>query len=212
MGMNAEALFNNIGEQYEATYGNSPNLNATVEAVLDLLPAQSIILDVGSGTGKPVSHMLAAAGHRVKGIDISERMVGIARCQVPEGIFERADMRTYKPPTHSHHHSDDSQQREGSGSNSDFDTIFAVYSLYQVSPADTHAMIFRFAEWLKSETGILVLGVTPAESISSRCRCGGRNVGVCAVERYHVDAADDRCGVHVEGGMEGVAAQCGPEN
>jgi ubiquinone/menaquinone biosynthesis C-methylase UbiE len=59
MSINAEALFNHLGERYEVAYGNSPNLDATVEAVLKLLPAGSTVLDVGSGTGKPVSHMLA---------------------------------------------------------------------------------------------------------------------------------------------------------
>ncbi|KAJ0426825.1 S-adenosyl-L-methionine-dependent methyltransferase [Aspergillus carlsbadensis] len=170
MGMNAEPLFNDLGEQYEAAYGNNPDLVATVQAVLELLPAQSTVLDVGSGTGKPVSHMLAAAGHHVTGIDISERMAAIARRQVPQGTVERADMRTYKPPhTHTSRQAHDSQQHGGSDyrSSGGFDAIFAVYSLYQVSPGDTHAMIFRFAEWLKHGTGILVLGVTPADSLPS---------------------------------------------
>ncbi|KAL2856096.1 S-adenosyl-L-methionine-dependent methyltransferase [Aspergillus pseudodeflectus] len=163
MSINAEALFNHLGERYEAAYGNSPNLDATIEAVLKLLPDQSTVLDVGCGTGKPVSHMVAEAGHRVHGIDISERMVEIARRQVPSGTFGRADMRMYNPP---HLRSLDSQPKPGADCTTvGFDAVFAVYSLYQITPGDTHAMVFRFAEWLKRGTGMLVLGVTPAESV-----------------------------------------------
>ncbi|KAL3493984.1 S-adenosyl-L-methionine-dependent methyltransferase [Aspergillus germanicus] len=160
MSISAEALFNHLGERYEVAYGNSPNQDATVEAVLKLLPAQSTVLEVGCGTGKPVSHMLAEAGHYVHGIDISERMVGIASRQVPSGTFERAKMRTYKPP---HLRSLDSKQ--GGNCTAGFNTIFAVFSLFQITPGDTHGMAFRFAEWLKRGTGILVLGVAPADSL-----------------------------------------------
>jgi SAM-dependent methyltransferase len=164
MSINAETLFNHLGERYEAAYGNSPNLDATIEAVLELLPAQSTVLNVGCGTGKPVSHMVAEAGHRVHGIDISERMVKIASRQVPSGIFEHADMRMYNPP---HLLSPHSQPKPGADCTTvGFDAVFAVYSLYQITPGDTHAMLFRFAEWLKRGTGMLVLGVTPAEGLA----------------------------------------------
>jgi SAM-dependent methyltransferase len=162
MSINAEALFNHLGEPYEVAYGNSPDLDATVEAVLKLLSAQSTVLDVGCGTGKPVSHMLAEAGHHVHGIEISARMVEIARRQVPSGTFESADMRTYKPP---HLRSLDAGRKQSGNSDIGFDAIFAVFSLFQITPGDTHAMVFRFAEWLERGSGILVLGVAPADSL-----------------------------------------------
>ncbi|KAL6230199.1 hypothetical protein BDW75DRAFT_245038 [Aspergillus navahoensis] len=147
MAIGAEVLFNKLAQHYEDAYANSPNLCATVDMVINLLPQKSTILDVGCGTGKPVSQMLAAAGHNVNGIDIAEKMIEIARKQVP-GNFERADMRTYQPP-------------QGPRT---FDAVLAIYSLFQISSSETHAMAFKFAEWLKPG-GILVLGVTPSTSL-----------------------------------------------
>lgn len=81
--------------------------------------------------------------------DIAEEMVGIAREQVHgteacPATFEKADMRTYEPP-----------------SPDPLDAVFAVFSLFQISPGDTYAMVFRFGEWLRPG-GILVLGFTPS--------------------------------------------------
>jgi cyclopropane fatty-acyl-phospholipid synthase-like methyltransferase len=144
MVISAEALFNYLGRHYEDAYANSPHLCSTVKLVMEKLKPNSGILDMGCGTGKPVSYMLAAAGHKVYGIDVAQKMVDIAQQQV-SGEFKKADMRTFKP-------------------NISFDAIFAVYSLFQISPSKTHAVVFKFAEWL-NEDGILVLGVTPSTSL-----------------------------------------------
>ncbi|KAL2828304.1 S-adenosyl-L-methionine-dependent methyltransferase [Aspergillus pseudoustus] len=162
MSISAEALFNYLGQRYEDAFAASPNLVTTVKSVLPLLPPQSTVFDVGCGTGKPVSHMLAAAGHTVHGIDIAQKMVDIALRQVPGGRFERADMRTYNPPPPG--------MEQGHGHGRPFDAIFAIYSLFQISPGDTHAMVFRFAHWLAPTTGILVLGVTPSNSLPADAR------------------------------------------
>ncbi|KAF9892121.1 hypothetical protein FE257_002527 [Aspergillus nanangensis] len=145
MAITAEVLYDILGKRYEDAYATSPNLCATVESAIKMLDPNSTILDVGCGTGKPVSHMLASAGHDVSGIDISQHMVDIATAQVPGGHFQKADMRTYEPSRH-------------------FDAVFSVYSMYQISPGETYAMVFRLAEWLK-EGGILVLGVTSSTSL-----------------------------------------------
>lgn len=147
----AATLFNYLGKRYEDAYLDSPNLHDVVRNALSTLPPRSRVLDVGCGTGKPVADMVARAGHSVHGIDIAEEMVGIAREQVhgTEGCpatFEKADMRTYTPP---------------SPSPQPIDAVFAVFSLFQVSPADTYSMVFRFGEWLRPG-GVLVLGVTPS--------------------------------------------------
>lgn len=147
----AATLFNYLGKRYEDAYLDSPNLHDVVRNALSTLPPRSCVLDVGCGTGKPVADMVARAGHSVHGIDIAEEMVGIARKQVPgtEGCpttFEKADMRTYTPP---------------SPSPQPIDAVFAVFSLFQISPSDTYSMVFRFGEWLRPG-GVLVLGVTPS--------------------------------------------------
>ncbi|GFF25074.1 uncharacterized methyltransferase BPUM_2363 [Aspergillus udagawae] len=150
MEVDAETLFNALGERYEDAYADNPGLLQVTEYVVSNLPRSSHVLDVGCGTGKPVAAAIATAGHTVYGIDIAENMVRIAASQVP-GTFSKADMRTYTPPVK-------------------MDAVFAIYSLYQLRPSDVHKMMYRFAEWLK-EDGILVLGVSPSSTL-----VGGKGV------------------------------------
>ncbi|RHZ66731.1 uncharacterized protein CDV56_106315 [Aspergillus thermomutatus] len=147
MEVDAETLFNALGKRHEDAYADSPGLVQVTEYVLSKLSRGSHVLDVGCGTGKPVAAALASAGHAVYGIDVAENMVKIAGSQVP-GTFSKADMRTYTPPVK-------------------MDAVFAVYSLFQISPSDVHKVVYRFAEWLK-EDGILVLGVAPSSALTAR--------------------------------------------
>ncbi|MER7270664.1 class I SAM-dependent methyltransferase [Micromonospora carbonacea] len=49
--------------------------------------AAAAVLDLGCGCGVPAARFLAAAGHRVTGVDISAVQVGRARRLVPTGTF-----------------------------------------------------------------------------------------------------------------------------
>ena len=86
--------FDALGLEYERAFRDLPGLHAALGRLLDVLPPESRVLDVGSGTGRPVAERLAAAGHRVLGIDVSPVMVDIARGQAPQARFEQADVRT----------------------------------------------------------------------------------------------------------------------
>jgi 2-polyprenyl-3-methyl-5-hydroxy-6-metoxy-1,4-benzoquinol methylase len=55
------------------------------------LPDRGDVLDIGCGCGLPVARCLAAAGHRVTGVDISEVQIGRARRLVPDATFIRED-------------------------------------------------------------------------------------------------------------------------
>ncbi|EAU29480.1 predicted protein [Aspergillus terreus NIH2624] len=140
-----DALFSSLGARYEAAFGKDKDLQDFIEFVARVLPAESRTLDVGCGTGKPVSFLLASAGHKVHGIDISEEMVTIAASQVP-GVFHVADMKTYQPPDL-------------------FDAVFAIRSLFQLPPCEVCSMITRFSQWIKIG-GYVILGVTPSTSLS----------------------------------------------
>ena len=52
-----------------------------------LLPAKSEVLDVGCGAGVPNAKYLSDQGHSVTGIDISSKMLELARKNVPSGKF-----------------------------------------------------------------------------------------------------------------------------
>jgi 2-polyprenyl-3-methyl-5-hydroxy-6-metoxy-1,4-benzoquinol methylase len=55
----------------------------------------SAILDVGCGGGIPIAKYLVEKGFRVSGIDSSEKMIRLAKKNVPVGTFLKADIRTY---------------------------------------------------------------------------------------------------------------------
>jgi trans-aconitate methyltransferase len=83
-----------------------------INKALQLLEPKASILDVGCGTGDPVSHMLAQAGHDVTGTDISQKMLDIASRQV-EGTLVKTDMTKYEP-------------------GKQFNAIFAIFSLFNI--------------------------------------------------------------------------------
>jgi SAM-dependent methyltransferase len=78
---------------YEHAFSHDTGLLAFTQTALTHLPPNAHVLDVGWGTGKPIATALAAAGHRVTCIDISDAMVELSRKVVPSGAIEVADMR-----------------------------------------------------------------------------------------------------------------------
>ncbi|WP_328297358.1 class I SAM-dependent methyltransferase [Streptomyces sp. NBC_00435] len=64
------------------------------------------MLDIGSGTGRPVSHTLVEAGCEVTGIDGSSTMVELARQQVPGARFELQDVRSLQAADETFHGDD----------------------------------------------------------------------------------------------------------
>ena len=84
--------FDQIGEHYDEAFPHKEGQIAAVEWLLPRLPPDARVLDVGCGTGVPTARRLAAAGHRVSGIDISPVMIELARANVPEADFTVADI------------------------------------------------------------------------------------------------------------------------
>ena len=63
-----------------------------VDLVVEDLPSGSSVLDLGCGTGKPVLKYLVEKGFRATGVDQSEKMLEIAKREVPEAEFIHSDM------------------------------------------------------------------------------------------------------------------------
>jgi len=135
--------FDGLNIDYEKAYLNNEFKVACVDKAISLLPpGSSRVLDVGCGTGKPVSEMLSRAGLEVHGFDISPKMVELARQRVP-GTFAVSDMLKYRP--------------EG-----EFAGVFIIFSQLQLSYADFHTAAFKFASVLRPG-GILALGQMPGD-------------------------------------------------
>ena len=86
--------YDSIAEEFRKQRSRSVGLSYTREFSRMLQPS-SLILDIGCGTGRPLARYLVDEGHRVRGIDISGKMIEIVRHEIPEGMFEQGDILTW---------------------------------------------------------------------------------------------------------------------
>lgn len=63
-----------------------------VERVLEGLPPEAQVLDLGCGTGRPIAMHIVHRGYRVVGVDQSRGMLDIAKTVVPAAKFIHSDM------------------------------------------------------------------------------------------------------------------------
>jgi 2-polyprenyl-3-methyl-5-hydroxy-6-metoxy-1,4-benzoquinol methylase len=110
-----------------------PVVARLLDVALERAPTNARVLDVGCGAGVPLTRALAARGLRVTGLDFSERLLEIARAEVPGATFVHGDMRTVV-------------SRE-IGEN--YDLIVAWDSVFHVPRANHAAVFTRFASWLR---------------------------------------------------------------
>jgi SAM-dependent methyltransferase len=87
----AEA-FDAIGDRYDEAFPTKASQLDAGEWLAGALPAGSRVLDLGCGTGMPTARQLVDAGHHVVGVDLSAGMLELARRNVPEGEYVRADI------------------------------------------------------------------------------------------------------------------------
>ncbi|MCJ1463936.1 hypothetical protein MMC07_002545 [Pseudocyphellaria aurata] len=141
---NAE-FYSNLGMQYESFYGHDAVHHGIISRFLDLLPASNArVLDCGCGTGKPVSHMIAARGHHLCGIDASQTMIDLCRKRVPTGSFECVNMLKYEAPANN------------------FDGIVVSLSLFDLEREELTSMVSKWFRWLQP-SGLLLLVVLGSE-------------------------------------------------
>src|SRR5207248_11317258 len=62
------------------------------DRVLEGLPPQAEVLDLGCGTGNPIARHIIDCGFHVVGVDQSQKLLEIARTVVPEAELIHADM------------------------------------------------------------------------------------------------------------------------
>jgi SAM-dependent methyltransferase len=142
-------LFERLNISYEEAYINNSLQLTCTHKLLSLLPLNSMILDVGCGTGRPVAVLLSSAGHKITGFDISPRMLEFARTSVPDGNFIVADLLSYQP-------------REKYGA------VVIMFSHLQLSSwEDFHAAMWKFAEAVDSG-GHLVIGTVTADKFVAK--------------------------------------------
>ncbi|KAF7888426.1 uncharacterized protein EAF02_002967 [Botrytis sinoallii] len=135
--------FEGINIDYEKAYQNNKFKIACATKAISILPSGSKVLDVGCGTGIPVSQMLSQAGLDVVGFDISPKMVQLAESRV-KGSFSVADMAEYEVEEET------------------FAGVFMIFAHLQMSYAAVHAAVYKYARALQPR-GIIVLGQSPGD-------------------------------------------------
>ncbi|MEU6623866.1 methyltransferase domain-containing protein [Streptomyces litmocidini] len=177
--LSAAELFDDLGLAYERAFGRLPEQAAAVDWLTERLGAGARVLDVGSGTGRPVADRLVRAGCVVTGIDVSGEMVGLARAQVPGAVFEQVDVRDYDAPP------------------GGFDAVCAFFPLLMMSRAEASAALERMADWV-APGGYLVSATVPADVDGVEIEFMGRPVRVSSfsAEEYVRTLRED-CGLDV---------------
>ena len=127
-----EAGYDMMAEQYLATKDpEDPLALAALEDLAPVVPPGAAVLDLGCGAGVPVTRWLAGRGFAVTGVDVSARQLELARSNVPDGTFIKADMTglAFDPET--------------------FDAVVAFHSIIHVTRNEHPALLARIHRWLK---------------------------------------------------------------
>ncbi|MER6711489.1 methyltransferase domain-containing protein [Streptomyces sp. NPDC000877] len=120
-----------VSRRYDEVYGAGTKYASLLGDLRRRLPAGGRVLDVGCGSGVPVARTLAAAGHRVTGIDISEVQIRRARERVPDADFRHADATTvsFEPAS--------------------FDAVVSLYALIHIPLPEQPPLLRKIAGWLR---------------------------------------------------------------
>lgn len=87
--------YNKIAKDYSSKRDQFKN-DEYLKRFSNLLQTNSLISDIGCGAGIPVDKYLVEKGHRVIGIDISEKMIELAKRNIPEAKYVVKDMSEIK--------------------------------------------------------------------------------------------------------------------
>jgi cyclopropane fatty-acyl-phospholipid synthase-like methyltransferase len=109
-----------------------------LERLNSLLMPNSLLLDLGCGSGKPVDIFFTDKGHRVIGIDISEKQIELAKKNVPQTEYKVKDI---------------SKLRDGEY------YVDAVVSLYTIIhlPRETHSELFQKINSFLPQDGLILV-------------------------------------------------------
>ena len=176
--LNAEALFDSVGPAYETAFATCTPQQASVDWLLTQLPSNATILDVGCGTGRPVCSSLAAAGHRVVGIDVSGAMITAAKENVPDARFEKVDIKDYVP-------------EEG------LDAVTVYFSMIaSITQEEIRGYIAKMYSWLK-KGGLFIFATVPISGEGMEIMWMGRPIVASSLGPEEVVGAIEKAGFEV---------------
>ncbi|ESZ96561.1 hypothetical protein SBOR_3063 [Sclerotinia borealis F-4128] len=156
-------IYTSISHTYETFFSQDPGLHTFLTSTITLLPPSSQILDLGSGTGRPVASTLSAAHHHVFGLDFSASMVAVSRDSVPSATFVVGDMRSF-----------DVLSLLSSGET--FDAVYSILSLFTLSRPELEVMGGKWKSWVK-KGGLLCICTIAADDVCAKEGVEGEGEG-----------------------------------
>src|SRR3989344_6830641 len=87
--------YDKAAENYLIQRGLFENF-AYLDKLVTLLPKGSEILDIGCGAGVPLDKYLIEKGYILRGVDISEKQIELAKKNVPQASYDVKDMSELK--------------------------------------------------------------------------------------------------------------------
>lgn len=134
---------------YAKVFRASTKLNSfeqrLFKMLLQYIPPEAAILDLGSGTGVPYDRFLVDKGCKVTGIDLSQKHIDSAIENVPEATYIKGDFSNL-------------EFSEGS-----FDAIISLYAIFHI-PRTEHAALFRQMHLLLKQKGVILISLGTSDS------------------------------------------------
>lgn len=129
--------YNKIGEQFNEHRSHDLRMEKKyLQKLIEILPPQGKILDLGCGSGKPIAEFLLKQGFKVKGVDASEKMIKLAKKFVPEIQPELQDMRDLKL-------------------DQKYDAIIMWHSSFHLPAEDQRLLLTKLNNFLNPKGGLL---------------------------------------------------------
>ncbi|MFX0055566.1 MAG: class I SAM-dependent methyltransferase [Promethearchaeota archaeon] len=135
--------YDNIASQYDE-YRDPFNNKAELNELMSLVEPGGHILDAGCGSGV-VSRALIDNGFQVTGVDISQKMIGIARQRIPEAEFIVGDMAALE------------------FDNETFDGIVSAYAVFHITRTK-HFSLFQDFHRILKKGGALLFSIGSKET------------------------------------------------
>jgi SAM-dependent methyltransferase len=131
-----------IAPAYHAGRASRDAVNvAWLDGLRPRMPASGKVVDLGCGSGVPITRYFATRGYEVEGYDVSPAMLAIARREVPSARFAEGRLEELAFDADS------------------IDVVLSFFAIIHV-PRERHAALFaRFRGWLRpGGVALLTLG------------------------------------------------------
>lgn len=153
--------YNAISDQWDELRSQTP-VNPCIVDFAKRLPPNCRVLDVGCGTGYPISAYLAEQGFHVTGIDISENMIEKAkRLHLPHAKFYVHDVLNFHP-------------------SEPYDAVIAFDSIWHI-PHDQQANIYKVVSSLLNRGGYFLF---------THGACDGETTGTMFGQSFYYSSLD----------------------